>query len=110
MLLAPSRRGFLRSLAAAFAAAPLTSPAEVLELFRSPKQTYLSLAQITREAVKLWKNSNEFLKQIDKQYANSSHAGAKVGQTIRIRLPADFTVRETFPLALNRQGQSDAGC
>lgn len=49
---------------------------------------------ITREAVRLWKNSNAFLMNIDTQYDDSfARTGAKIGTALRIRLPNDFTVR-----------------
>ena len=54
---------------------------------------------ITREAVRLWKNSNAFVQHIDMQYDdNFARTGAKDGSTLRIRLPNDFTVR-TGPTA-----------
>jgi len=49
---------------------------------------------ITRLAVKLFKNSNSFIQAIDTQYDSSfAIEGAKIGQTLRIRLPNDYTVR-----------------
>src|ERR1700753_1234070 len=54
----------------------------------------LTINMITREAVRLWKNSNAFLQNIDMQYDDSFAAtGAKIGTTLRIRLPNDYTVR-----------------
>lgn len=54
----------------------------------------LTINMITREAVRLWKNSNAFLQNIDTQYDDSfAQTGAKIGTTLRIRLPNDFTVR-----------------
>jgi hypothetical protein len=48
---------------------------------------------VTREAIRLWKNSNEFLQSIDTQYDDQfARSGAKIGQTLRIRLPNDYTV------------------
>src|SRR3990167_6486392 len=56
--------------------------------------TLLTITTITREAVRLWKNSNAFLQNIDTQYDSSfAQSGAKIGTTLRIRLPNDFTVR-----------------
>lgn len=55
--------------------------------------TLLTIDMITREAVALWKNSNAFLQNIDTQYDSSFAVdGAKIGQTLRIRLPNDYTV------------------
>lgn len=59
----------------------------------------LTINMITREAVRLWKNSNEFIQHIDQQYDDQfAKTGAKIGTTCRIRLPNDFTVR-TGPAA-----------
>lgn len=59
----------------------------------------LTINMITREAVRLWRNSNEFIRNIDSQYDDSfAKTGAKIGTTLRIRLPNDFTVR-TGPAA-----------
>lgn len=48
----------------------------------------------TAEATRLWKNTNNFLRnaphQYDDQYANS---GWKIGSALKVRLPVDFTVR-----------------
>lgn len=55
--------------------------------------TLLTISMITREAVRLWKNSNAFLQNVDMQYDDSfAVSGAKIGSTLRIRLPNDFTV------------------
>lgn len=54
----------------------------------------LTINMITREAVRLWKNTNAFIQNIDTQYDDSfAKTGAKIGTTLRIRLPNDFTVR-----------------
>jgi len=54
----------------------------------------LTISMITREAVRLWKNSNAFLKNIDTQYDDQyAKTGAKIGSALRIRLPNDFVVR-----------------
>ena len=56
--------------------------------------TILTINQITREAVRLWKNSNAFLQNIDRQYDSEfGKSGGKIGSALRIRLPNDFTVR-----------------
>lgn len=55
--------------------------------------TLLTINMITREAVRLWKNSNAFLQNVDMQYDdNFAVSGAKIGSTLRIRLPNDYTV------------------
>jgi hypothetical protein len=49
---------------------------------------------ITRLAVRLWKNTNNFMRNIDSQYDDQyAREGAKIGSQLRIRLPVDFTVR-----------------
>lgn len=55
--------------------------------------TLLTINMITREAVRLWKNSNAFIQNVDMQYDDSfAVSGAKIGSSLRIRLPNDFTV------------------
>lgn len=57
--------------------------------------TILTINMITREAVRLFKNSNLFIQNIDKQYDSSFAVdGAKIGSSLRIRLPSDYTVRQ----------------
>ena len=59
----------------------------------------LTINMITREAVRLWVNTNSFLQHIDTQYDDQfAITGAKIGQSLRIRLPNDYTVR-TGPVA-----------
>lgn len=54
----------------------------------------LTIAMITRQAVRLWKNSNAFIQNINQQYDDSfAQTGAKIGTNLRIRLPNDYTVR-----------------
>lgn len=54
----------------------------------------LTVDMITREAVELFRNSNAFIMNIDRQFDSEfSRAGMKIGQTLRIRLPNDYTVR-----------------
>ena len=66
----------------------------------------LTINMITREAVRLWKNSNAFIQNVDMQYDDSfAVVGAKIGSTLRIRLPNDFTV--TTGPALSVQDTSE---
>lgn len=54
----------------------------------------LTINMITREAIRLWKNSNAFIQNVDTQYDETyAKSGAKQGTALRIRLPNDFTVR-----------------
>lgn len=53
----------------------------------------LTIDMITREAVRLFKNSNLFVMNMDTQYDGSfAIDGAKIGQILRIRLPNDYIV------------------
>lgn len=55
----------------------------------------LTINMITREAIRLWRNSNAFLMSINRQYDDSfARTGAKIGDALRIRLPNDYTVGE----------------
>lgn len=66
----------------------------------------LTINMITREAVRLWKNSNAFIQNVDMQYDDSfAVSGAKIGSALRIRLPNDFTV--TTGPGLNVQDTSE---
>ena len=66
----------------------------------------LTIDMITREAVRLWKNTNAFMQHVDMQFDDSyAKTGAKIGDTLRIRLPNDYIVR-TGP-AVNVQGTAE---
>jgi P22 coat protein - gene protein 5 len=55
----------------------------------------LTVDQITSEAVRLFKNSNLFIMNMDTQYDPAfAIDGAKIGSTLRIRLPNDYIVRQ----------------
>lgn len=57
--------------------------------------TYLTIDMITAEAVMLFKNSNLFIMNMDTQYDDQFAVdGAKIGDTLRIRLPSDFIVTD----------------
>jgi hypothetical protein len=65
----------------------------------SMANSLLTINQITRKALALFRNSNAFLQSIDRQYDDQfAQAGGKIGTTLRIRLPNDYTVR-TGPTA-----------
>jgi hypothetical protein len=60
----------------------------------------LTIDMITREAVRLFRNSNWFLRTIGRQYDSEfGRSGAKIGQQLRIRLPNDYVLR-TGPTAV----------
>jgi hypothetical protein len=54
---------------------------------RGGGKSALMLSQITREAVRLFTNSNVFLKNIDEHYANRF----PICSQLRIRLPSDYS-------------------
>lgn len=55
----------------------------------------LTIDMITRRALMLFLNSNAFIGQIPKQYDDFyAKTGAKIGDTLRIRLPNDFVVSD----------------
>lgn len=70
----------------------------------------LTTLAITRLAVRLFKNSNAFIQNIDTQYDDQfAVEGAKIGDTLRIRLPNDYTVADGPALsaqATNEQSTS----
>lgn len=54
----------------------------------------LTPSMITREALRIFKNTNLFLRNIDTQYDDSfAKTGAKIGDTLRIRLPNEYVTR-----------------
>lgn len=56
--------------------------------------TILTMTAITRKALQLFRNANSFIKNIDRQYDSSyAKSGAKIGSTLSIRKPNDYTVR-----------------
>lgn len=55
--------------------------------------TILTPLMITRAAVTLFVNTNEFIKNIDRQYdPQFAQTGAKIGSTLNIRLPPSYVV------------------
>lgn len=67
----------------------------------------LTIDMITREALRLFINTNNFIRNLNRQYDSSfAQSGAKIGNQLRIRLPNDYTVREgaaAQPQATNEQ-------
>ncbi len=57
--------------------------------------TLLTIDMITAEAVRLFKNSNLFIMNMDTQYDPAFAVdGAKIGSSLRIRLPNDYIVTQ----------------
>lgn len=54
----------------------------------------LTIDMITREALRLFRNSNWFLRTINRQFDEDfGRSGGKIGNQLRIRLPNDYTLR-----------------
>ena len=59
----------------------------------------LTPQQITREALRVLHNKLTFIGAINRQYDDSfAKSGAKIGDTLKIRLPNEYTVRSGAPL------------
>src|SRR5215469_16283648 len=73
----------------------------------SVSNNLLTITQITREAVRLFRNSNWFLRTIGRQHDEEfGRSGAKIGNQLRIRLPNDYTLRSgptAVPQGTNEQ-------
>jgi len=55
----------------------------------------LTISMITRAAVRIWKNTNYFIQNLNTQYDDQfARDGAKIGTSLRIRLPNEYTVRQ----------------
>ncbi|WP_025841373.1 P22 phage major capsid protein family protein [Asaia platycodi] len=53
----------------------------------------LTIKMITREALRVFRNTNSFPKNVDTQYDSYyARSSAKIGQTLNIRLPNDYVV------------------
>lgn len=56
--------------------------------------TNLTIDMITQEALRILHQKSNFIGTVDRQYDDSfAKSGAKIGQTLRIRKPAQYTVR-----------------
>ena len=56
--------------------------------------TNLTIDMITNEALMILHQKSNFLGSINRQYDDSyAKSGAKIGDTLRIRLPNQYTVR-----------------
>ena len=55
----------------------------------------LTLDMILNEAVRLFTQTNAFLRRVDRQYDDQfARTGAKIGNTLRVRLPNDYVVND----------------
>jgi hypothetical protein len=81
--------------------APLFSPWE-----SNVANSLLTINMITNEAVRLFSQTNAFLRRVNRQYDDQfARTGAKIGNTLRIRLPNDYVVN-TGP-AITPQGTNE---
>ena len=56
--------------------------------------SFINIGMVTRMAVKIFRNTNKFLRNVNTQYSSEFGVdGAKIGDTIKIRIPNDYTVR-----------------
>jgi hypothetical protein len=66
----------------------------------------LTIDQITNEAVRLFTQTNAFLRTVSRQYDDQfARSGAKIGSTLRVRLPNDYTV--STGAAITPQGTNE---
>lgn len=57
--------------------------------------TLLTIDKVTNEAVRVLHSSTAFLKNINKEYDDQfAQSGAKIGDTLRVRKPPKYTVRD----------------
>ena len=65
-------------------------------------QTLLTSDTILREGLRVLHQKNTFLGSINKGYDNSfAQEGAKIGSTLRIRLPNQFVIRTGRQRSMN---------
>ena len=73
----------------------------------STSNTLLTIDMVTREALRLFRNSNWVLRTIGRQFDDEfGRAGAKIGSQLRIRLPNDYVLRvgpTAVPQSTNEQ-------
>lgn len=102
-----ARRGFIGGLAALVAAPAVVKVESLMPVRGVPlysARNLLTVDMITREAVRLFVNSNVFIQSINRQYNEEFGVeGAKIGTTLRIRLPNDFRIEDRNPLFLAQQ-------
>lgn len=63
--------------------------------------TILTSTEVTREALRLLHNKANFIKAVDRQFDSSfAKSGAKIGDTLKVRLPNEYTVRTGKAIAV----------
>lgn len=94
------RRGFIGGLIALVAAPAIVRPESLMvikptETIILRRNSLLTIDMITREAVKLFVDSNAFLQNLNNQYEGEfGIEGVKIGSVLRIRMPSDYTVTD----------------
>lgn len=117
------RRSILKCLVGLVAAPAIIKVSSLMPVNAGlqPGNGLLTIDQITREAVRLFQNNNrmhaEFVRQAHEDYAFTSGEqwpdafaadGAKIGDTLRIRLPNDFVVSDGPSLELSHTADAFA--
>jgi hypothetical protein len=83
-----NRRGFITGVIALVAAPAIVRVSSLMPVRAIVPANYLSLAQITRESVQMFLDSNTFLANFDRQYDDLfARDNARIGSALRIRLP-----------------------
>lgn len=62
------------------------------------KYEEMTACDITREALKAFKNSNTFIKNIDMQWEELFKPIGPIGSRLRIKLPGDYNIAKTISL------------
>jgi hypothetical protein len=91
-----ARRSFITGLIGLVAAPAIIQASSLMPIssrFIPPRGSLLTLNEITRNAVKLFSNTNQFLGNIDQQFADEfERYSAEMGKVLRIRLPERFEI------------------
>ena len=91
-----SRRSFFRGLGAILAAPPVAKIASLIPPINAARVrslNYLTFNHLTREAIRKFGQSNEFLQSMNAQYLEEfGDNPVKIGSKLRIRLPSDYKV------------------
>ena len=71
-----------------------------------PSNTNLNVDQITKRALMILHEKSTFIRSINRSYDDSfAKSGAKIGATLRIRLPNEYTVRTGAAINVQNQVQ-----
>ena len=85
-----------------------------------PTNNMLTITMITRRIIQVWRNNIVFTQNADRKYQDEfAKSGAKIGDTVNIRLPSRFTVvdgpnlvtqnyvERSYPLTISFQKHTD---